>query len=90
MENNQMALVSLISGIFSVLCLGCGPISLITSIIAIVTGFMGIKAASMGGGGKGMAIGGIVLGGVYWLLFIASMILLFAFGGLGVIMEMMR
>ena len=54
----------------------------------VLTGFMGIKNANAAGGaGKGMAIGGILLGGFYFIGMIIAVIFLFAFGGLSMIMS---
>ena len=60
---------------------------MIASFIAIVTGFMGLGAAKSGAGGKGMAIAGMMLGMVYFLILILTLILLFVFGGLSVILQ---
>ena len=50
------AIASLICGI-----LGCVPF--ITSLLAVILGFVGIKATSNGrAGGRGMAIAGLILG----------------------------
>lgn len=56
-QTNVMAIVSLICGI-----LGCIPV--ITSLVAIITGFLGIKKADdpRVNGGKGLAIAGLLLG----------------------------
>jgi hypothetical protein len=66
-----MAIASLICGIISVvlgLCFGLfclGLVGLIPGIVALVTGNLGLrKADEMGGTGKGLAIAGMVLGGI--------------------------
>lgn len=65
-EANNLAIASLVLGILSLV--GMGPL---TGIPAIITGFMALKNPS----GKGMAIAGLIMGGLSILLLL--LILLF-------------
>jgi len=65
--NQTLPIVSLVFGILSVCCY----ISPITGIVALITGFMGMKNVNnnpMQFGGKGLAIAGMICGGVFLLL----------------------
>ena len=65
-QQNGMAIASLICGILTlVLGFCCGFVGLLPGIAALVTGYLGLKKADeLGGSGKGMAIAGMVLGGI--------------------------
>jgi hypothetical protein len=65
-QQNGLAIASLVCGILTmVLGFCCGFVGLIPGIAALVTGYLGLrKADEMGGSGKGMAIAGMVLGGI--------------------------
>lgn len=65
-QQNGLAIASLVCGILTlVLGFCCGFIGLIPGIAALVTGYLGLrKADEMGGAGKGLAIAGMVLGGI--------------------------
>jgi hypothetical protein len=79
-QNNTLAIVSLVCGILSV-CL-CG---LIAGIPAIITGFMAknnIDANPAEYGGRGMAIAGMILGGISIVFTILYLIFVFASAGL--------
>lgn len=68
--NQTLPIVSLVFGILSVCCY-IGPI---TGIVALVTGFMGMKNANNNPsqyGGKGLAIAGMITGGIFFLISIA-------------------
>jgi hypothetical protein len=65
--NQTLPIVSLVFGIVSLCCY----ISPLTGIVALVTGYMGMKNANNDPqhyGGKGLAIAGMITGGVFFLL----------------------
>lgn len=65
--NQTLPIVSLVFGVISVCCY----ISPITGLVALITGFMGMKNANNDPnsyGGKGLAIAGMIVGGVFFLL----------------------
>ena len=65
--NQTLPIVSLVFGIVSLCCY----ISPLTGIVALVTGFMGLKNVNRDPqhfGGKGLAIAGMITGGVFFLL----------------------
>lgn len=65
--NQTLPIVSLVFGIVSVCCY----ISPLTGIVALITGFMGMKNANNDPnsyGGKGLAIAGMIVGGVFFVL----------------------
>lgn len=73
-EDKTLAIVSLVCGILSVTC--CGAI---TGIVALITGFMAknnVDANPQQYGGRGMALAGMIMGGigivltVLWLVFV--------------------
>ena len=76
-QQNGMAIAALICGIIgAVLGLCCWPLGIIASIAALITGFLGLKQSdASGGSGRGMAIAGLVLGGIGILL--AVLVLVF-------------
>jgi hypothetical protein len=68
--NQTLAIVSLILGIVSLCCY----ISPVTGIAALVTGFMAMKKANADPtnyGGKGLAIAGMITGGIFFLIGVA-------------------
>ncbi|HEX3102452.1 MAG TPA: DUF4190 domain-containing protein [Pyrinomonadaceae bacterium] len=68
--NQTLAIVSLVLGIISLCCY----ISPITGLAALITGYMAMKKANndpANFGGKGLAIGGMVTGGIFFLLGVA-------------------
>lgn len=78
-QTNGLAIAALIVGILSIpLAFACG-IGGLFGIAAIVLGFLGLKKANddLGGGGKGLAVGGIVTGGLGLLAVIAWVVLFF-------------
>lgn len=63
--NNTLAIVSMILGIVSIPLACCFYIGILPGIAGVVLGVMGQrKAAEMGGSGKGMALAGIITGGI--------------------------
>ncbi len=88
-QNKTLAIVSLVLGIVSLCCY----VSPLTGLAALATGFMSIKKAKNDPaqyGGKGLAIGGMVLGGLFFLIGIAYWIFLLFFGGLAMMMDAAR
>ena len=86
-QNKTLALVSLIAGILSLCCW----ISPLTGLIAIITGFLGMKKANndpANYGGKGLAIAGLVLGGLLFVAGIAYWIFIIFFNGLAMLQNM--
>jgi hypothetical protein len=82
----SLAVASLILGIVSVTVGWCCSFGILTSPIALILGIISlvqIKNDPMKYGGKGFAIGGIVAGGLYVLIF-AAIILLY---GIGILMS---
>lgn len=65
--NQTLPIVSLVFGVISVCCY----VSPLTGLVALITGFMGMKNANNDPsqyGGKGLAIAGMIVGGVFFLL----------------------
>ncbi|CAN5200493.1 hypothetical protein BH20ACI2_BH20ACI2_08680 [soil metagenome] len=88
-QNKTLPIVSLVLGILSLCCY----VSPVTGLAALVTGFIGIKNANNSPdvyGGKGLAIAGMVLGGLLLLLGLAYWIFLLFFGGMAMIMDAAR
>lgn len=88
-QNKILPIVSLVAGILSLCCW----ISPITGLVAIVTGFLGMRNAGndpVNYGGKGLAITGMILGALFFLIGIAYWIFVIFFNGMGMIMQMMR
>ena len=88
-QNKVLPIVSLIFGILS-LCCYFAPL---TGLVALITGFLGMKNANndpANYGGKPLAIVGMVLGGLLFLLGLAYYVFLLFFGGMGMMMEMMN
>ncbi len=83
-QNQVLPIVSLVLGILSVCCY----IGWLTGPAALITGYLGMKNVNndpMQYGGKGMAIAGMVVGGVftliwvcYWLFYLVLMGILFS------------
>ena len=68
--NQTLPIVSLILGIISICCY----VSPLTGIAALITGFLGMKNANrdpQNYGGKGLAIAGMILGGIFLLIGLA-------------------
>jgi len=86
--NQTLPIVSLVFGVVSLCCY----VSPLTGIVALVTGYMGLKNANNDPqhfGGKGLAIAGMITGGVFLLLgllywiYIIFIVGLAAMGSLG-------
>ncbi len=89
--NQTLPIVSLVFGIVSLCCY----ISPLTGIVALVTGYMGMKNANndpQNYGGKGLAMAGMITGGVffvlgllYWIyvIFVIGFAAIGSMGGLG-------
>jgi hypothetical protein len=79
--NQTLPIISLVLGIISICC----PIGPLTGIAALVTGFLGMKNANNDPnqyGGKGLAIAGMITGGLFFLLSIIWWILQIVGNGL--------
>ena len=82
-QNKTLAIVSLVTGILGLLC--CSSI-FVVGLAGVITGFMAMSKAGNNPaeyGGKGLAIGGIITGGlslllgvVYWILVAGGLITL--------------
>lgn len=70
--SNSLAIASLVCGILGLVCCCCGFFGLLLSIAGIVLGVISIKQE---GEGQGMAIAGIVCGGIGALITIIAMAL---------------
>lgn len=78
--NQTLPIISLILGIVSLCCY----ISPVTGIAAVITGFIGMKNANndpQNYGGKGLAIAGMITGGLFALIAIAYWIFVIVFYG---------
>jgi hypothetical protein len=88
-ENKTLAIISLVLGIISLCCY----VSPLTGLAALVTGFMAMKNVNNDPaqyGGKGLAIAGMILGGLFFLVGVAYWVFLLFFGGLAMIMDATR
>jgi uncharacterized membrane protein len=97
LRNNTLAIASLILGIvgFILSCLGfftaaffvgyaCGCVGFLLGVAALVTGFMARnQIAESGEGGNGMAIAGIILGGVQVILLLCAIFVILVLTLLG-------
>jgi hypothetical protein len=80
-QDQTLAIVSLVCGILGILC--CG---ILTGIPAIITGFMAKNNADSNPeqyGGRGMALAGMILGGISVVLTIVVIVLQVLLGGFG-------
>ena len=83
-ENKTLAIVSLVLGILSICCY-VGPV---TGLVALITGFMAYKKAGddpQNYGGKGLALAGMITGGLFMVVGVVYYILIIigvAAGGL--------
>ena len=78
-QNQVLPIVSLVFGILSVCCY----VSPVTGLVALITGFLGMKNANNDPsqyGGKTLAIVGMILGGLFFLVGIVYYILVFVIG----------
>ena len=88
-QNKILPIVSLVLGILSLCCY----VSPITGIAAVITGFIGMKNANNSPneyGGKGLAIAGMITGGLMFLVGIIYWVFLLFFGGMAMIMDAAR
>ncbi|MEQ1644241.1 MAG: DUF4190 domain-containing protein, partial [Pyrinomonadaceae bacterium] len=88
-ENKTLAIVSLVLGIVSLCCY----VSPLTGLGALITGFMAMKNVNNDPaqyGGKGLAIAGMVTGGLFFLIGLAYWIFILFFGGLAMMMDAAR
>jgi hypothetical protein len=88
-QNKILPIVSLVFGILS-LCCYFAPL---TGLVALITGFLGMKNANndpANYGGKGLAIAGMVIGGLFFVVGLAYYVFLFFFGGMAMMMDMMN
>ena len=88
-QNKTLPIISLILGIVSLCCY----VSPLTGIAALITGFLGMKNANSDPtqyGGKGLAIAGMVLGALFFLIGMAYWIFIFFFGGMAMLMDAAR
>ncbi|MFL6374372.1 MAG: DUF4190 domain-containing protein [Pyrinomonadaceae bacterium] len=80
-QNKTLAIVSLVLGILSICCY-VGPV---TGIAALITGYLANKKANQDPqtyGGKGLALAGMILGGVFFAVGVAYYIYLIVIFGL--------
>ena len=85
--NQTLPIVSLVFGILSICCY----ISPITGIVALVTGFLGIKNVKNDPahyGGKTLAIVGMILGALFFIIAIAYWVFMLFLGGANILMQM--
>lgn len=88
-ENKTLAIVSLVLGIVSLCCY----VSPLTGLAALITGFLAIKNINndpVQFGGKGLAIAGMVTGGLFFLIGLIYWVFILFFGGLAMIMDATR
>lgn len=71
-ESKGLSIAALVVGILANICCCTGPVAFVMGVAAIIMGAIG-----QGKGGKGMAIAGIVLGGISIFSSIVYMILYF-------------
>lgn len=84
--NKTLPIVSLVAGIISLCCW----LSPITGIVALVTGYLGMKNVNndpKSYGGKGLAIAGMITGGILFILGVAYWIFIIFFNGLAFLMQ---
>jgi hypothetical protein len=72
-----MATTSLVLGIVSFLCLG-----VVTGVLAVIFGVMGLNRAKQGASGHGQAVAGIACGAVGFGLFVAEFAFTSVHGGI--------
>lgn len=85
--NQTLPIVSLVFGILSLCCW----VSPLTGIIALITGFLGMKNANsnpMQYGGKTLAIIGMVLGGIFFLVGLAYWVFVIFFNGAAMLLQL--
>jgi hypothetical protein len=85
--NQTLPIVSLVCGILSLCCW----ISPLTGIIAIITGFLGMKNAKndpMHYGGRTLAMIGLILGALFFVIGLAYWVFVIFFNGAALLMQM--
>ena len=85
--NQTLPIVSLVTGILSLCCW----VSPITGIIALVTGYLGMKNVKNDPahyGGKTLALVGMILGGLFFLVGLVYWIVMIFFNGAALLMQM--
>jgi len=85
--NQTLPIISLVAAIVSICCW----ISPLTGIVALITGFLGMKNANSNPsqyGGKTLAIVGMILGGLLFFVGIAYWIFVVFFNGAALLMQM--
>ena len=85
--NQTLPIISLIFGILSLCCW----VSPLTGIIALITGFLGMKNANNNPaqyGGKTLAIVGMILGGIFFLIGLAYWVFVIFFNGAAMLMQL--
>jgi hypothetical protein len=88
-QNKTLPIVSLVLGILSVCCY----VSPIMGIAALITGWLGLKNIKSDPhtyGGKGLAMAGMIMGGLFFIVGIVYWIFILFFGGLAMIMDATR
>lgn len=71
-KSNGMAITSLVLGIVALVTVWLPPLAIVLALVAVVLGFLGMKKSAEVGG-RGLALGGLITGG---LALLASIILL--------------
>jgi hypothetical protein len=85
--NQTLPIVSLVFGILSICCW----ISPLTGLIALITGFLGMKNVNSSPsqyGGKTLALVGMILGGLFGLLGLAYWVFVIFFNGAALLMQL--
>ena len=85
-QNKTLPIVSLVLGILSLCCY----VSPVTGIAALVTGYMGMKNIKKDPrqyGGRGLALAGMIIGGLFALIGILYWVFLIFFGGMSLLMN---
>lgn len=71
-KSNGMAITALVLGVVALITVWLPPLAIVLALVAIVVGFLGMKKSAESGG-RGLALGGIITGG---LALVVSIILL--------------
>jgi hypothetical protein len=85
--NQTLPIVSLVLGIISLCCW----VSPLTGIIALITGYLGMKNANASPsqyGGKTLAMIGMILGGIFFLIGVAYWVFVIFFNGAALLMRL--
>ena len=77
-QNNGMAIAALVCGILSLLAFWACFVGILLGILAVVFGFLGrSKAREMNGNGAGMALAGLITGGLGLLVSLVAFVAFF-------------